>query len=369
VPPFADTGLIRELATRIDVLLNGQVYPVHNATVYSNIATLNPPFAHHVMTDIYIDRTCQVEPVALWRFDADAILFGGDEFLVQTRGLLVSEQIAPYLDEARIRALVLAWRPVIRIREETLLVARYGLYTWGHWLGELLPKIVVAEARYPGRFRFALPSTVTDDGDPLLPVDRMRESLLAYGIGRDRFLLLYPAMNYLFDRLHAVTPVWSDHVMHPGAAALMRDRLHERPNGSGDGQAICLERTGPGRTIENMAEIRARLEDRGFTFHTVSALRFIDQVRLFQSASTIFAILGSDLSGLIYAPKGASLITAAPSVFGDRFFYAMLLERRGRYADLRGPVTRLDPGAEHRSSFHLDASEIGSALTALEYAS
>jgi capsular polysaccharide biosynthesis protein len=163
--------------------------------------------------------------------------------------------------------------------------------------------------------------------------------------------------------------VWSDHVMHPGAAALMRDRLRERPNGSGDGQAICLERTGPGRTIENMAEIRARLEDRGFTFHTVSALRFIDQVRLFQSASTIFAILGSDLSGLIYAPKGASLITAAPSVFGDRFFYAMLLERRGRYADLRGPVTRLDPGAEHRSSFHLDASEIGSALTALEYAS
>jgi hypothetical protein len=369
VPPFADTGFIEELATRIEVLLEGLSYPVRNATVYSNIAALNPPFAHHLMTDIYIARTCQVEPISIWLFDAGTILFGGDEFLVQTRGLLVSEQIAPYLDEARIRALVSAWRPVIRIREETLLVARYGLYTWGHWLGELLPKIVVTESRYRGRFRFALPNTVTDDADPRLPVDRMRESLRAYGIGPDRLLLLYPAMNYHFERLHAVTPLWSDHVMHPGAAALMRDRLPGQPNGGSDGQAICLERTGPGRSIENMAEIRASLDGRGFTFHTVSALRFIDQVRLFQSASIIFAILGSDLSGLIYAPAGVRLITAAPAVFGDRFFYAMLLERRGCYADLRGLVSRLDPGAEHRSSFHLDISEIGSALAALEHAS
>jgi capsular polysaccharide biosynthesis protein len=149
----------------------------------------------------------------------------------------------------------------------------------------------------------------------------------------------------------------------------MRDRLIDRPTRSKDKKAICLERTGPGRTIENMAEVRTCLEGRGFTFQPVSALRFIDQVRLFQSASIIFAILGSDLSGLIYARKGVSLISAAPAVFGDRFFYALLLERRGRYADLRGPITRLDPGAEHRSSFRLDVSEIGSALAALKHAS
>ncbi len=365
MPPFADTGLITDLATRIGSLLDGLAYPIRNATVYSNVAALNPAFARHVMRDIYIDRTCQVETVSLWCFDPHTILFGGDEFLIQTRGRLLAEQIAPYLDAVRIRTLVSAWRPVIRIGEEVLLIARYGLYTWGHWIGELLPKIVLAEARFPGRFRFALPSTITNEGDPHVPVDRMRESLLAYGIGPDRLLLLYPAMNYHFDRLHAVAPLWSDHVMHPGAAALMRDHLRDRPNGPGKGQQIGLERAGAGRGIDNMAEIRACLQDRGFTFYSASALRFTEQVRLFQSASTIFAVLGSDLSGLVYAPAGVHVISAAPAVFGDRFFYAMLLERQGRYADLRGPITRLHHDADNRSTFHLDAVEIDSALAAL----
>ena len=38
-----------------------------------------------------------------------------------------------------------------------MIVARYGFGTWGHWIGELLPKIVTVEAAFPGRFSFAIP--------------------------------------------------------------------------------------------------------------------------------------------------------------------------------------------------------------------
>ncbi|HUB48599.1 MAG TPA: hypothetical protein VMB73_26785 [Acetobacteraceae bacterium] len=86
---------------------------------------------------------------------------------------------------------------------------------------------------------------------------------------------------------------------------------------------------------------------------------------MFQSASLIFSILGSDLTGLIYASTGIKVISAAPSMFGDRFFYAMILDRKGRYADLRGRLADRNAAVEHRSSFQIGASEIANAMAAL----
>jgi hypothetical protein len=71
------------------------------------------------------------------------------------------------------------------------------------------------------------------------------------------------------------------------------------------------------------------------------------------------------LTGLIYSPHGVRVASVAPSVFGDRFFYALVADRRGRYADIRGPITVEDPEIPHRSSFTVKLERVEEALTAL----
>jgi len=367
---IVETRPLTELSVVSETLIDGHSWHVDNATAYTNITAWNPEFACHLLRDIYVARTCELAVVRLSRFDKDTILYGGEEFLVASGGSLLREQVAPYLCEEpdRLQRLIAEWRPTIRVHEECMLVARYGIYTWGHWLGELLPRLVVAEARFPGRFRYGLPSLVLTEANPQSPISRIRESLLSYGIGMNRVLALHPAMNYRFDRLHAISSVWSDHIMHPAVAALMRSRVIQ-PGGAQPAtdrpRRVGLLRAGPDRALANMDEVNSLLHAHGFALHLVGDMTFNDQVQLFQSASLIFAILGSDLTGLIYAPEGIRVISVAPAVFGDRFFYALILDRKGRYADLRGPIEKLNPAAEHRSSFHIESSEIIAALEAL----
>lgn len=361
---------LADLAIAAEIIIAPCTQPVENATVYSNIATLNPAFGDHLMRDIYVARSCRIAPVTLLQLDAGTRLHGGSEFLLTSQGGRAREQIAPYLmdDPQRLDSLLSAWRPVVRVREECLLLARYGLYTWGHWLAELLPKLVVAEAAYPGRFRYVLPVELLSDMNPASPAMRLRETLSAYGVHPSRILPLQPAMDYECDRLHAMSAVWSDHMMHPAVATLMRERLPPAPGAANEPQAqqrIALARTGPGRSIANMDTVTALLRQHGFSFHTVGAIPFRDQVRLFRSATLVFSILGSDLTGLLYAPLGVRVISAAPAVFGDRFFYALILDRAGRYADLRGPVAALNEDVPHRSSFTIDPAQISEALAAL----
>lgn len=358
---------LADIATAAETIVAGCDVPVDNATVYSNIGALNPTFGEHLMRDIYVARTCRIDAVVVRQLEPGTRLHGGDEFLLSHQGRLAREQIAPYLldDPRRLHALLSAWRPAVRVREECLLLARYGLYTWGHWLAELLPKLVVAETVFPGRFRYLLPVDLLSDANPNAAAPRLRETLSAYGLHPSRILPLQPSMDYEFDRLHAISPVWSDHVMHPAVANLMRARLPPSPAEMPQPPRIALLRTGPGRTIANLDPVAALLRQHGFTFHTIGTMPFLDQVRLFRGASLVFAILGSDLTGLLYAPPGVRVISVAPAVFGDRFFYALILDRGGHYADLRGPVTTLNEDVPHRSSFTIDPAQISEAFAAL----
>lgn len=365
-----DSGITRldAVCAEHETLLRGCTLPVADATAYTDIDALNPLFGHHLRTDIYTERTCQVAPVILARLDAGTVLHGGGEFLVTSRGRLLAEQFPPYLrsDPARVQGLRSQWRPVVAIPAECVLIARFGIFTWGHWLGELLPKLLLVEARYPGRFRYVLPAQVLVDANPDLPWLRIKQSLLAYGVQERQVLSVRDAMDYRFDRLYAVGDVWSDHVMHPAAAAMLRDRLPaETQHSSTIGQRIALRRVGDGRMLSNPDEVERLLADKGFVIHTVGRMSFQQQVDLFRSAAMVFGILGSDLTGLLYAREGVKLISVAPATFGDRFFYALLLDRKGRYADLRGAITEPHRSEEARSRFRIDASQIDAAMLAL----
>jgi hypothetical protein len=81
----------------------------------------------------------------------------------------------------------------IPIQDECFIAARYGHRTWGHWLGEILPLVALAERVYPGRFRYA---TTFYGGDGASYGSRVAESFAAYGISENRLFRMMANRSY-----------------------------------------------------------------------------------------------------------------------------------------------------------------------------
>jgi capsular polysaccharide biosynthesis protein len=353
-----------EIAGRIETLVTSRTFSIPNAVAYTNVARENPEHGRHLEQEIYVPRSGVLAGIDLIALPAGATILGGGDYLLKAGAVLVAEQYPPYLPlaETHFAELLSAVRPVEEVTGETLLVARYGIFTWGHWLGELLPKIVLAEFMHPGRFSFVLPHQVLTDPSPNLPWVRLKESLFAYGIADSRIISIHPSVDYRFSSLFAITPVWSNHLMHPDAMQAMRTQLRQQ-NSVPSPPCLAIERiSGYGRELSNYAEIRPLLLARNFECQTTGARSFLDQVSIFRETELVFSTLGSDLTNLIFAPDGVRVISVAPAIFGDRFFYALVLGRSGKLIDLRGPVTVLAEDLKHKSMFAIQPDEVVKAL-------
>jgi hypothetical protein len=301
-------------------------------------------------------------PIRLVRLPLDTVVFGGGHFLTACGDCFLAEQFPPNAssDYGEIDAMApFDDLPVVEINDDVLLAGRFGAGSWGQWMCELLPKIVLAERAFPGRFAFLLPADITQ-APPTGIWSNIGQTLEACGIPLSRVMAAAPDVTYRFSALHAVTPVWSDHIMHPGAAASVREACASIPAGMARRLAIYRDRQA-GRVLNNASEIDAVLHARGFVAVPGGTLPFADQVAAFKGAATIFAVLGSDLANLIFAPAGVRVITAAPEPDHDRFSYGLVLDRRGRMADLRGPVVEARDSGEH-SVFTLDPAALLVAL-------
>jgi hypothetical protein len=349
---------LNSLAVEKECLVQAGCYAFPNATVYMNMAEFDSEFARHHTQHIYLDRIAQVSPIDLVRLEK-ATIHPGD-YIVSTGDSVVEEQIPPLVD-AGPAVLVNTPMRTEDVRHETVIVARFGAWTWGHWLGELLPKIALVEMAFPGRFSYAVPQPY---GVP--DWRNFRQSISAYGVASQRLVLLEPDRAYMLHRAWAVTSVWSDHVMHPAVAELMRDSVRAPPDKQGAPRVALLRRPSAGRVLENWDEISAILAAEGYKMIDIAELSFADQVGTFRNAEAVFSTLGSGLTGLIYSPIGVAVTSVAPILFGDRFFYALAAERRGRYADVRGPMVNPDPNIPNRGTFMLDQAHVAQALAAVK---
>lgn len=360
---------IEEISVATEVVVAPWKKIIKNICAFDNIARTRPHFARSMSMFVYTDRLADVSAVSLCALPKGAIVTGGDLYLVQVDDCLLYDQIPPGLrggaNLANLDQVARAKRESVSIRDECLLVARFGITTWGHWLGELLPKIVLIEKLYPERFRFLLPNQVLNSDGRSSTFQAIWDSLRAHGLIAERILPIDVTKRYEFDRLYCITSIWTDHIMHPGVMQIMRDAIPVECAGAP--RRIALLRTdAPGRRqIANQKPVVDFLTSLGYEIYAPGTLTFLDQVALFRSATDIVAVLGSGLSGLIYSPAGVRVMALAPDVFGDRFFYALALLRDGRWADIRGPISQKHERVEHQSSFTVDIDDIKQGLSLL----
>lgn len=331
---------------------------LHRTLTDTNICDFEPGLGEHLLNDVYIDRDAHLDAIELIALPPLTRVLKGGDFAVLCGDRLIKEHFPVYWRGVpELLEAIAAEDACIDVEQETILLARFGIFTWGHWLGELLPKAVLAEARFPGRFMYMVPTEVLEDDSPEQPWVRILQSLQAYGIGCERLLPVDSERTYRFARAFSVSPVWSDRAVHPFAATAMREGLQIPLQVTPEIKLAVRRVEDYGRTLDNWEQIEAVLVKKGFTIETTGNLTFKDQVDLFARASVVIGILGSDLTNLMYAPAGVQVITLAPSNFGDYFFFALIQERKGTQTDLRGPVTTENQETAHRSAFHVDVVE------------
>lgn len=330
--------------------------------VFENVHEFNPRFAGHLLHDIYVARAVTFDRIELVTLPAGAMVHGDYDFLVTVGDTFVEEQFHHEWHPPVMPRVLASTTPAVEVPEDVLLLARFGALTWGHWLGELLPRAVAAELVAPGKYRFAVPAAFHAGSSP-----NFLASLRAYGIGEDRLIYL-DQQRYVFERLATISSMWVyPYAIHPAALALLRAGLKQRvpraPQGASAAAAL-RQNEESGRHIMNLDETLALLKIKGVTPFPVAALPFMEQVALFREAQTLFGVLGSNLTGLIYSPQGVRTISAAPGDWGDCFFHGLLQAQEGLYADLRGTPA---PGHTDMMSaaFILSPGRLAEALDAV----
>ncbi len=348
--PATDLVSIRTLALSRELVFPAQRVFLHDIQSYSNVE----PQSAADWAYSYQPREAVVEDITIVRLPADTRVSGALGFAVMADGLMVAEQQVA-VDAAMLPHLAYGFRAqdvTVHVSGDAMLVARYGEGTWGHWIGELLPKIAVCERVAPGRFKYVMAEYVLQDA---VLGARIRESCAAYGVTESRFIRVPDGEQYSFSRLYAMTPVISDGTLHPQVKQVLVDDIQVSARSQGGSLRLNLIRGDGRRSIVNAEVVYTELAKRGFETVDLATLSFPEQVYAFRLAIGLFSVLGSSLTGLVYSPAEMRVVAAAPAEWPDDFFYGVLrASPTARWAEVRGPIVDRHPEHLRFSSFRVD---------------
>ncbi len=349
-----------------EVVLPATVSDLGRSLIGDNFDSLPDAKLQQSRETLYAARTVNYSSVDLVRLPAGICLFGR-HFLLKLGDELVQEQMPPphILSDPET-----AWREctkltTVGVEVPCIVVSRYGLMVWGHWVGELLPRLLLAERMFPGRFRYVLPGLVLASSSPRNVWNSIWDTIRAAGVTSDRIIAPDESKNYVFSNLYSMSSILQKQSFHPGGLAAFRDvylpNVAPKPN-----RRIALLRTEAGhRRISNLPDVIRLLREHDFEFVEVGRLPFAEQVHLFASSALIVGVLSSALTGLLFAPEKVHVLSLAQEGYLNSFFYPMMQARSARYYDVRGPITARSEHGDVFSDFQVEPAAIETALAAL----
>jgi capsular polysaccharide biosynthesis protein len=362
----------RTLLGRQNILFGGQRYNLPNPLVYINEFKHTRRDELHDVLPLYEAGPEHKDDVVFGWYPEPVYIDTRQRFLAACGETLIFEQVPHHIHDrprdvdAAIVTLEQGKPYAMTIDAPALLVGRFGYEVWGHWLNEMLPKIVAVEATFPGRLSYAVPAEITIPTPERSYCSAVLESLVAYGITADRIIRLPPGYVYKFNEAYDVAGAWQ-YGLHHDVARLMRAIVADVPPRD-DRRLVVLRHPADMRAIYNGEEIARLLAGEGFAAMDPRRTAFQRQAELFAQSTTIAGELGSNLSGLIFAPPGVRLLSFAPFGWIDAYFLYVMKERGGYQADIRGPTTHLRGPDPHRSPFVIDAEDARAGLAALDAA-
>jgi hypothetical protein len=317
-------------------LLPAQTLSLVNPLVYSNAGRYGDLAFRRWILWCNTARDSLQPPVFFGRYAAPAYLDGAGPYAVLTRDALVAEQAAAdrVAPEQTHRALTARAPDAVAVERPCLLACRHGEWTWGHWLIDMLPKIVLAEWFSPRRFTYVVPASITEPGSGRFYISSVLDSLAAYGLGPDRLLRVEAGKVYKFANLFDIADIVGNGI-HPGVLAAMRN-LPSLPPDRPRALSAVLRNGAEHRPIVNGAALASYLREQGAAMIDPGATPFQEQIRVFRESAVVVGDLGSNLAASIYARPGLGMVTLAPSGWHDDYFSNIFQRLDVCHADIRG---------------------------------
>lgn len=243
------------------------------------------------------------------------------------------------------------------IDEVVLVMHNEGGGTWGHYLVQNFPKVLLFRRAFPNG-RIAVPRYyATGDSNYSRLFD-------LFGVPRDCLVGLDYGRTVRVREAVLIDFAWNFPlgVPHPIALELLASAPAAIPMPL-DESGIFIARTGKGsRAVANQGEVYEVLARRGIALRELGATSVQHQSAIWQQGIPMVGILGSDFANIVFAPPGAQVLTLSPAWFGDRFFYNLAAARGVVWNELFcGRMgERVDP--IRFSSFFVDIEKLNAVL-------
>lgn len=253
--------------------------------------------------------------------------------------------------------------------EQALIVHNEGGDTWGHFLLQNLPRILLFLERFP-QGKLALPEAHVNHLASPGPAQLLR----MLGVPRDRMLALEKERHYEFGEAILLDFLYDFEQALPYPQALrLIERWLERALLAAD--AEVPEFSGPrfvargpeevGRLITNKEELGPVLQRFGLEPVQLGQWPVLEQIRAWRDGHPKIATLGSDLSNIVFAPRGSSILVLTPDWFGDDFFYGLAHISGVNWFEIRCGRLTQPALVEHRSGFGVDPECLAVGLQTL----
>jgi capsular polysaccharide biosynthesis protein len=249
--------------------------------------------------------------------------------------------------------------------KSVLVVHNEGGGTWGHFLVQNFPKILLYLRHYVNGY-VAMPR-----GHTLRQSNNFAGLLDVYGVPQHRILPIDGDKSYRFKEIVLIDFMWdaSAHMPHKIALDLLETVPTSRVQKEAVRPAIFIDRL-PGtsnRSIANASELTPILCHHGLERCTLGRSEVKNQIDVWRNSRLIVSVLGSDLANLVFASKACKVLSLSPDWFGDTFFYNLAVCKDIQWNELRCGTIVDEGNPIHRSSFSVDPDILDTMLATLAH--
>ena len=250
-----------------------------------------------------------------------------------------------------------------RFCDDTLLISHHeGGGTWGHYLVQSMPRMLLFLDTFASG-KIAIPASYAEGARGF------GEALALYNIPPERLAPIEDATVYRLKQAILLDFLFNFETgsPHPKALGMLRNFQPRDPGAPAVKPAAFIRRkTDSLRAINNAADVEAVMSRHGVDVYGPETLSLTEQVELWRGHDLVIATLGSDLTNIVYARPGTSVLALSPNWFGDSFFFELSVAAGVRWHELRcGQMAERSPDVEHYSSFNVDVRLLDSILDGL----
>lgn len=296
-----------------DLLEYHQISPARSypssVPAFSNLDCLGKVWRER--TEAVLQRPQAELPAKVLLSAQNCVLFGNGHVILQD-GTLVAETIsgssvttAPSFDLTDLEVM----------KGEYALLRKPGDSNFGHWLVEIVPRIIDFQSSLGGDIRFLVPAT------PVQMADLRKRSMQLMGVDEKRIVPVSAAPK-IIERLHFITAnSIHSHTHDAESLKKMVKAIGSRKCPTRPGRRIFAGRDDAlRRRLLNENDILRIAERNGFETVYPERLTLDEQIDVFSHSSMIAGVSGAALTNIVWACPKTPVLSMLPNV-GHEFFF------------------------------------------------